>query len=165
VSSGFEEYIQLDFFGLLPGAAGGRALRDKRGREYFQQLAAKSAARPAQARRLAALKATATRRYRRHHIARTRVFVEIDEQVTERVIPYWPRNTRRRRPIYVRIELARTLIPDAIPLLERLKAELGLIEESRATYRVSDRVYEKPLRRLVTRGWPVLSKERRLKSA
>jgi ribosomal protein S14 len=38
------EYVQLDFFSLLPGSAGGRALRDLRGSEYFSELAKNAAA-------------------------------------------------------------------------------------------------------------------------
>ena len=33
------EYVQLSFFSLLPGSAGGRALRALRGNDYFASLA------------------------------------------------------------------------------------------------------------------------------
>ena len=33
------EYVQLGFFSLLPGSAGGSALRALRGNEYFATLA------------------------------------------------------------------------------------------------------------------------------
>lgn len=39
------DYTQLDFFHLLPGSAGGRALRDQRGSDYFSELARSAAAR------------------------------------------------------------------------------------------------------------------------
>ncbi len=105
-----DQYMQLDFFALLPGAAGGRALFAQRGSEHFRQLAQRSALRPPQARQEAAYKASATRKYRRYKLPRTRVFVELDELVTERIVPYWPHQPyrrRRKRPVFVRIELAR----------------------------------------------------------
>src|ERR1700709_1589787 len=37
----YDDFTQRDLFGLFPGAAGGRALRDTYGREYLVAIAAK----------------------------------------------------------------------------------------------------------------------------
>lgn len=108
-------YVQLDFFSLLPGFAGGRALLAQRGHEHFQHLAELSAQRPQLRRAAAAREASATRRQRRYSLPRTRTYIELDEQVTERIVPYWPHRRTgrvRTRPVMVHIELARHRIRD-----------------------------------------------------
>jgi hypothetical protein len=107
------EYYQLDFFHLLPGSAGGRALRNLRGSEYFAELARNAAAKRSKEERQAIHKKAVKERLRRlYTIPRTVTSLEIGYQrawrVTERVIPYWPdRATRRRqKPVFVRIELS-----------------------------------------------------------
>src|SRR5689334_9626050 len=95
--------IQLDFFGLLPGAAGGRALRALRGNDYFSKLARTAATnRSAQTRQEITRKSTSERRRRLYQLPRTVRYVELDEFVTERIVPWWPHQKnrqRRKRPV------------------------------------------------------------------
>jgi hypothetical protein len=106
-------YYQLDFFDLLPGSAGGRALRDRRGSEYFSELAKNAAARKTKEERQAIHQKGVTSRLRRLYTV-PRTVTSIQEglnaawRVTERIIPYWPRRTtcRRKKPVMVRIELS-----------------------------------------------------------
>jgi hypothetical protein len=105
-----ESYVQLDFFSLLPGFAGGRALLEQRGVEHFRQLAQRSAQRSSHERRTAARMGSATRLRRLYQEPRTCVYVELDELVTERIVPWWPHQRerqRRKRPVMVKIELHR----------------------------------------------------------
>jgi hypothetical protein len=105
-----ESYFQLDFFSLLPGFAGGRALLEKRGVEHFRQLAQLSSQRSEHERRTAARIGSAARLRRLYQEPRTRVYVELDELVTERIVPWWPHQKerqRRKRPVMVKIELNR----------------------------------------------------------
>jgi hypothetical protein len=106
------EYRQQSFFHLLPGSAGGRALRDQRGTEYFSNLA-KAAAdrRTPQERQAIALKAAEERQRRRLTLPRTAILLGNGYRITERIVPYWPK--RRKRPLFVRIEL------ECIELAER----------------------------------------------
>jgi hypothetical protein len=105
---------QRDLWGLLPGAAGGRALRDRRGAGYFGVLGtiggrATVARYGVEHMRELARRSVASRRRRRNTLPRTVQYVEIGQVVTERVIPWWPHQPRRRHrksPILVRIELA-----------------------------------------------------------
>lgn len=105
---------QRDLWGLLPGAAGGRALRDLRGAPYFGDLAAAggraTVARYGRAHmRELARRAAASRRERRDTLPRTVQHTEVGLVVTERIVPYWPHQPRRRRrkaPVLVRIEVA-----------------------------------------------------------
>src|SRR5215213_7194851 len=101
------EYIQLDFFEFLPGYAGGRSLLQKRGPEHFRQLAYISANRPEHERRRAAQNAAATRLRRLYTVPRTEVYEGHGMRLVERVVPWFPHwaTKRRKRPIYVRIEL------------------------------------------------------------
>jgi len=110
------EYFQLDFFGLLPGAAGGRALRALKGNGYFADLARTAATnRSPEEREEIHQKSASERRRRLYHIPRTVRFIELDELVTERVVPWWPHQKnrqRRKRPVFVRIELERVPLCD-----------------------------------------------------
>ena len=103
--------IQLDFFHLLPGSAGGRALRALKGSDYFADLARNAAAnRSKEERQEISKKSTCERQRRLFHIPRTIRYLELDEVVTERIVPWWPhqkKRQRRKRPVFVRIELAR----------------------------------------------------------
>jgi hypothetical protein len=105
------EYIQLDFFHLLPGSAGGRALRALKGNDYFAELARSAAAqRSKEERQTLAGKSACERRRRLYTIPRTVRYVEVGFLVTERIVPWWPhqRNRqRRKRPVFVHIELER----------------------------------------------------------
>src|SRR6266545_6262584 len=104
-------YVQRDFFGLLPGAAGGRALRALKGNDYFAELARTAATnRSRQEREEIRRKSASERRRRLYTIPRTVRFIELDELVTERIVPWWPHQKnrqRRKRPVFVRIELER----------------------------------------------------------
>jgi hypothetical protein len=107
-------YHQLSFFHLLRGSAGGRALRDQRGKEYFSEMARNAAARRTkEERRAIAKKAKDERRRRLFTTPRTEVtdwsVFDTIYRITERVIPWWPHQKSRRRrtrPIFVRIELS-----------------------------------------------------------
>lgn len=105
------EYDQLSFFSLLPGSAGGRALRAVRGNDYFSTLAQTAAQnRTAQERQELARKSAQERQRRRHSSPRTVSYIEAGFRVVERVVPWWPHQTnrqRRKRPIFVRIEVER----------------------------------------------------------
>jgi hypothetical protein len=112
------EYIQLDFYHLLPGSAGGRALRDLRGSEYFSELAKNAAAKKTKEERQAIHKKGVKERLRRlYSIPRTEVYKELEDLVTERVVPWFPHwsTRRRKRPIFVRIELSRDKIREMTP--------------------------------------------------
>jgi len=100
-------YVQEDFFHLLPGYAGGKALLIQRGPEHFRQLAWASAQRPEEERKQAARRGAMTRLRKLYTVPRTEVFEGYGMRLVERVVPWWPHwaTKRRRRPIYVRIEL------------------------------------------------------------
>jgi hypothetical protein len=122
------EYYQLDFFHLLPGSAGGRALRDRRGSEYFSELAKSAAAKKTREERQAIYQKGVKERLRRlYTIPRTEIYQELEYLVTERIVPWWPhwRTKRRRRPIFVRIELSRDKVRDMTP-----EEMLGLAEDA-----------------------------------
>jgi hypothetical protein len=110
------DYIQRDFFGLLPGAAGGRALRALKGSDYFAELARKSVAKhPEGHMRELGKRGAVERRRRLYHTPRMVRYIELDELVTERIVPWWPHQKnrqRRKRPVFVRIELERILLDE-----------------------------------------------------
>lgn len=107
-------YRQLDFFHLLPGSAGGRALRALRGDDYFADLARAAAAhRSEEERQELSRKRADTRRRRLYTLPRTVRFMQAGCIIIERIVPYWPHQKnrqRRKRPIFVHIEL------DCVPL-------------------------------------------------
>jgi hypothetical protein len=109
-------YVQLDFFGLLPGAAGGRALRALKGNGYFAELARTAATnRSKEERQEISQKSQNEHRRRLYHIPRTVCYLELDEMVTERIVPWWPHQKnrqRRKRPVFVRIELERSRLTE-----------------------------------------------------
>jgi len=100
-------YIQLDFFDFLPGYAGGRSLYNQRGSEHFRQMAWASAQRPESERKQAARNGALTRLRRLSTVPRTEVWEGHGMRLVERVVPWWPHwaTKRRKRPIYVRIEI------------------------------------------------------------
>lgn len=110
-------YHQLDFFSLLPGYAGGRALRALKEPDYFRELALNAAAaRTKETRQVIASKAASARRRRLHTIPRTIQYIELDAVITERIVPWWPhqkKRQRRKRPVFVRIELSRDKLSDS----------------------------------------------------
>ncbi len=97
-------------------AAGGRALRALRGNDYFAELARTAVRnRSEEKREEIRQKSIIERRRRLYHIPRTVRYIELDEQVTERIVPWWQHQKnrqRRKRPVFVRIELER------VPLIE-----------------------------------------------
>lgn len=123
------QYIQRDFFSLLPGSAGGRALLEKYGTEYFRVLGQKAAHRPDEERHRSAQQAAQTRLRRLYTTPRTVISYELDEAVIHRVIPYWPARSRRCRPVWVKIELARRRVPGITLYYEHL-----LVRERRSRY-------------------------------
>ena len=110
------EYVQLSFFSLLPGSAGGRALRALRGNDYFASLAHTAAHnRTAQQRQELALKSAQERQRRLYSSPRTVSYIEAGFLVIERVVPWWPHQPnrqRRKRPVLVRIEIERYEVSD-----------------------------------------------------
>jgi len=100
---------QTELQELLPGAAGGRALRRLRGRDYFAELGRRGGTRTRDRYGTEYLKELAGRggkalRRLYHYEPRT---IHPWYGGTERVVPYWPPKStkRRKRPIYIRIEL------------------------------------------------------------
>jgi hypothetical protein len=86
--------------------------------EYFSELAKNAAAKKTKEERQAIHKKGVAERLRRlYTIPRTEIYEELEDLVTERVVPYWPhrRTKRRRRPIFVRIEIDRTKIREMTP--------------------------------------------------
>jgi hypothetical protein len=98
---------QTDFFDLLPGFAGGRSLVKQRGPEYFRTLAYISANRPESERKRSAQEAALTRLRRLFTVPRTEVYEGHGMRLVERIVPWFPHwaTKRRKRPIYVRIEI------------------------------------------------------------
>lgn len=105
---------QRDLWGLLPGAAGGRALRDRRGAGYFGALGSVGggmtlARYGREHMRELARRGAVSRRQQRDTQPRTVQYSEAGQVVIERVVPWWPHQPRRRHrkaPVLVRIELA-----------------------------------------------------------
>src|SRR3954466_12001594 len=96
------QYYQLDFFHLLPGSAGGRALRDLRGSEYFSELAKNAAAKKTKEERQAIHKKGVAERLRRLYTTpRTEVsdwpVFDTVYRITERVVPWFPHWATQRR--------------------------------------------------------------------
>jgi hypothetical protein len=101
------EHHQTDFFSLLPGSAGGRALRDRRGKEHFSNLARSAAAqRTDEERSEISRKAAKERRRRLYSEPRTVYREGAGLRVIERIVPWFPNQSRRKRPVFVRISLA-----------------------------------------------------------
>lgn len=113
----YADYIQLDFFGLLPGAAGGRALRALKDKEYFADLGRKTVATHSEGyMRELGKKGAAERRRRLYTYPRTISYTMAGYRITERVVPWWPHQQsrqRRKRPVLVRIELECVKVDEA----------------------------------------------------
>jgi hypothetical protein len=113
------QYRQIDFFHLLPGSAGGRSLRDRRGSEYFSDPAKNAAARKTKKERQAIHQKGVKERLRRlYTIPRTEIYEELGYLVTERIVPWWPHQRgrqKRKRPIFVRIELSCEQVEELSP--------------------------------------------------
>src|SRR6476646_8279857 len=104
-----KEIEQRELRDQLQGVAGGKALRRLKGREYFVELGRRGGKATRDRYGVGYLKELAKRggdalRRLYHHEPRT---IRPWYGGKERVIPYWPPNAtrRRKRPIYIRIEL------------------------------------------------------------
>jgi hypothetical protein len=100
---------QRELWELLPGAAGGQELKRRKSRDYFAELGARGGATTRDRYGVDYLKELGQRggeanRKRYHDEPRT---IHPWYGGTERRVPYWPpkRTKRRKRPIYVRVEL------------------------------------------------------------
>lgn len=101
---------QLDLWGLLPGAPGGRALRDQRGIAHLNTIASNGGAETVRRYGLEHMRrlASAGGKAKRHKLYSQPRTIETWYGTIEREIPYWPhqpRRRRRKRPVFVRIEL------------------------------------------------------------
>src|SRR6185436_5237987 len=101
---------QLDLFGLLPGAPGGRALRDQYGLGHLNAIGATGGQTTRDRYGLAYMRQLASaggkaKRTRLYTLPQT---ITSWDGVRQCRIPYWPRQPhrrRRKRPLLVRIEL------------------------------------------------------------
>jgi hypothetical protein len=101
---------QRDFYELLPGVPGGRKLRDQRGVEYLRQLGQRGGMSTRDRYGAAHLRQLGqrggyARAGRLYAQART---IRAWDGFRYRVIPWWPhqrRRQRRKRPVFVRVEL------------------------------------------------------------
>jgi hypothetical protein len=100
---------QRGLWELLPGAAGGQALKRRKGSDYFAQLGARGGTMTRNRYGAGYLKEIGQRggeanRKRYHGEPRT---VHPWYGGTERRIPYWPpkMTKRRKRPLYVRVDV------------------------------------------------------------
>jgi hypothetical protein len=98
---------QLDLFRLLPGTAGGRALRDQYGLGYLNAIGATGGQTTRDRYGLAYMRQLASaggkaKRTRLYSVPQT---ITGWDGVRHRRIPYWPRRRQRKRPLLVRIEL------------------------------------------------------------
>jgi len=101
---------QQDVFSILPGVAGGRALRDSQGSNYFAQIGARGGCATRERYGLPHMRDLASRggRAKRRKLYSVPATISAWDGVTYRRVPYWPhqvRGRRRQRPIFVRIEL------------------------------------------------------------
>jgi hypothetical protein len=100
---------QRELWELLPGTAGGQALKRQKSPDYFAQLGARGGATTRDRYSVDYLKDLAHRggeatRKRYHTIPQT---IHPWYGGVERRIPYWPPKVtkRRKRPLYIRVEL------------------------------------------------------------
>jgi hypothetical protein len=94
---------------LYRGSAGGRALRDRRGREYFRDLGRRGGRTTVQRLGTAHMNAIGERgrTERQRRLYGWPRNVRNLWGITERRIPYWPRHStsRRQRPIMIYVEV------------------------------------------------------------
>ena|SRR5689334_14969947 len=104
-----KEAQQRELRDLVPGTAGGKALRRLKGREYFVELGRRGGKTTRDRYGVGYLREIA----KRGGEALRRLYHRQPKTIhpwyggKERVVPYWPAmaTTRRKRPIYMRIEL------------------------------------------------------------
>ena len=103
-----DDFIQHDLFGLFPGAAGGRALRDTYGRVYLVTIATKGGRTTLERYGKDYMKELASRggkakRYKEDTQPRN---VMHWDGTPERHVPYRPPRSRRHRPHSIRFFLS-----------------------------------------------------------
>jgi hypothetical protein len=101
-----EQYVQLELWSLLPGSAGGRALKEKRGTKYFRQIGKRGGEATREKYGVEYLRhqvGEARRERLRRLRVEPRTIYYFGDQV--RIVPYWPENAHpnRKHPLYVRI--------------------------------------------------------------
>lgn len=108
------QVVQADLFGLLPGARGGRALRDQQSTDYFIRLGARGGRTTCDRYGCSYMRELARRggqakRDKAHRLPRT---ARNWDGTLERLVPWWPHQPtrqRRKRPVMVRIEIEEQL--------------------------------------------------------
>jgi hypothetical protein len=102
------DFTQHDLFGLFPGAPGGRALRDRYGRDYLITIATKGGRTTLERygkdyMRELASRGGKAKRYKEDTQPRN---VTHWDGTLERHVPYRPPRSRRRRPLIIRFFLS-----------------------------------------------------------
>ena len=103
-----EDSIQHDLFGLFPGAPGGRALRDRYGRDYLITIATKGGRTTLERYGKDYMRELASRggkAKRQKEDTQPRNVTHWDG-TPERHVPYRPKGSRRRRPHIIRFFLS-----------------------------------------------------------
>jgi hypothetical protein len=109
--------VQHELYDLLPGSAGGRAIRESRGASHFSALGASGGLQTfrrfgtAHMRELGRRGALEARR--RRNLPRTIRYLDGGDLVESRIVPWWPhqpRRRRRKRPVLVEIEVSRLAV-------------------------------------------------------
>jgi hypothetical protein len=103
-----KDSIQHDLFGLLRGAPGGRALRDRYGRDYLITIAAKGGRTTLERYGKDYMRELASRggKAKRHKEDTQPRNVTHWDGTPERHVPYRPPRSRRRRPHIIRFFLS-----------------------------------------------------------
>jgi hypothetical protein len=106
--------VQHLLYELLPGSAGGRAIRDSRGASYLSSLGASGGLQTVKRHGTAYMREIGRRgaleARRRRNQPRTVRYLDGDDLVESRLVPWWPhqaRRRRRKRPVLVEIEVSR----------------------------------------------------------
>ena len=103
-----KQSIQRDIFGLFPGAPGGRALRDRYGRDYLITIATKGGRTTLERYGKDYMRELASRggKAKRHKEDTQPRNVTHGDGTPERHVPYRPPRSRRRRPRIIRFFLS-----------------------------------------------------------
>jgi general stress protein YciG len=101
---------QPDIWILLPGVAGGRAVRDMYGQSYLLTIASRGGQATVKRYGNEHMRAIGKRggEARRKRLYTQPKTIKVWDGSVQRRIPYWPhhkRRQRRKRPVFVRIEL------------------------------------------------------------
>jgi len=109
--------VQHELYDLLPGSAGGRAIRASRGASHFSALGVSGGLQTFRRfgtvymRGLGCRGALEARR--RRNLPHTIRYLDGDDLVESRLVPWWPhqpRRRRRKRPVLVEIEVSRLAV-------------------------------------------------------